>query len=314
MRARELEEKWSEKYKRSIDCSNPKGFSQRAHCAGRKKNEDVAEGTLGTVLSWPEIVNKIGGAMRATGWKAERKDDNSFMFSTRGQHDNEFYIVIIENTGSGSFAYALGTVEDGAPYIDDSFKGNLPTTLASVSELMDLIRDGFGLNEHIVKTKGGYQLRSKHGNKNLGTYPTKAGAEKRERQVQYFKHMNEGIDDFNQVHSAIKDLLPIAMAELKLKQLPKIHIKKVLDNKGQPSFGSFNGTDITLAVSGRHPVDICRTLAHELTHYSQGLKNQLSHESGETGSPEENEANSVAGIIMRNFSQKHPEYMKNESQ
>jgi len=32
-----LEEKWSEKYKRSINCSNPKGFSQRAHCAGRKK-------------------------------------------------------------------------------------------------------------------------------------------------------------------------------------------------------------------------------------------------------------------------------------
>lgn len=30
-------EKWSEKYKRSIDCSNPKGFSQKAHCAGRKK-------------------------------------------------------------------------------------------------------------------------------------------------------------------------------------------------------------------------------------------------------------------------------------
>ena len=32
-----LDEKWSEKYKRSIDCSNPRGFSQRAHCAGRKK-------------------------------------------------------------------------------------------------------------------------------------------------------------------------------------------------------------------------------------------------------------------------------------
>jgi hypothetical protein len=28
---------WSEKYKRSIDCDNPKGFSQRAHCDGRKK-------------------------------------------------------------------------------------------------------------------------------------------------------------------------------------------------------------------------------------------------------------------------------------
>lgn len=32
-----LEEKWSKKYKSSIDCSDPKGFSQRAHCAGRKK-------------------------------------------------------------------------------------------------------------------------------------------------------------------------------------------------------------------------------------------------------------------------------------
>lgn len=32
-----IEEKWSQKYKRSIDCSNPQGFSQRAHCAGRKK-------------------------------------------------------------------------------------------------------------------------------------------------------------------------------------------------------------------------------------------------------------------------------------
>ena len=32
-----MREGWSAKYKRSIDCSNPKGFSQKAHCAGRKK-------------------------------------------------------------------------------------------------------------------------------------------------------------------------------------------------------------------------------------------------------------------------------------
>ena len=35
----EVTEKWSEKYKKSIDCSNPKGFSQKAHCDGRKKKE-----------------------------------------------------------------------------------------------------------------------------------------------------------------------------------------------------------------------------------------------------------------------------------
>jgi hypothetical protein len=32
-------EEWSDKYKSSIDCNNPKGFSQKAHCAGKKKNE-----------------------------------------------------------------------------------------------------------------------------------------------------------------------------------------------------------------------------------------------------------------------------------
>ena len=32
-----VSEGWSAKYKRSIDCDNPKGFSQRAHCQGRKK-------------------------------------------------------------------------------------------------------------------------------------------------------------------------------------------------------------------------------------------------------------------------------------
>ncbi len=42
MRAHEfVTEKWTSKYKKSINCSNPKGFSQRAHCQGRKKSEDI---------------------------------------------------------------------------------------------------------------------------------------------------------------------------------------------------------------------------------------------------------------------------------
>ena len=36
-------EKWSEKYKSSINCSHPKGFSQRAHCAGKKKQDESIE-------------------------------------------------------------------------------------------------------------------------------------------------------------------------------------------------------------------------------------------------------------------------------
>ena len=34
-----VSEDWSKDYKKSIDCSNPKGFSQKAHCAGRKARQ-----------------------------------------------------------------------------------------------------------------------------------------------------------------------------------------------------------------------------------------------------------------------------------
>jgi len=40
----DVAEGWSQKYKNSINCSHPKGFSQKAHCAGKKKhNESIAE-------------------------------------------------------------------------------------------------------------------------------------------------------------------------------------------------------------------------------------------------------------------------------
>jgi hypothetical protein len=36
-------EEWSQKYKNSINCSHPKGFSQKAHCAGKKKHNESQE-------------------------------------------------------------------------------------------------------------------------------------------------------------------------------------------------------------------------------------------------------------------------------
>jgi hypothetical protein len=36
-------EEWSKKYKSSINCSHPKGFSQKAHCAGKNKHNESVE-------------------------------------------------------------------------------------------------------------------------------------------------------------------------------------------------------------------------------------------------------------------------------
>jgi len=53
-------EDWSEKYKKSIDCDNPKGFSQRAHCAGREKNEgnQMKSFTTYIIEDWQKINRK----------------------------------------------------------------------------------------------------------------------------------------------------------------------------------------------------------------------------------------------------------------
>lgn len=131
---------------------NLKRLGLKTHDLDPPGYKDVDEVALGSVLQWPEVVKKVNSTMKATGWKGQRQSDDAFMYSTKGQEtDDQWYFVIIENIGEGFFSYALGTVEDGDPHIDDSFKGKLPNTEASVSELLNMIRDGFGLDEGVPR-------------------------------------------------------------------------------------------------------------------------------------------------------------------
>jgi len=51
-----------------------------------------------------------------------------------------------------------------------------------------------------------------------------------------------------------------------------------------------------------------------LVHYSQDLKKELEDDNaGATGSPQENEANARAAVIMRNWGKQHPEFFEKES-
>ncbi len=56
----EMNEKWSQKYKDSINCDNPKGFSQKAHCQGRKKTNEseVLKGGLADNKSLIQLAKK----------------------------------------------------------------------------------------------------------------------------------------------------------------------------------------------------------------------------------------------------------------
>jgi Zn-dependent peptidase ImmA (M78 family) len=110
----------------------------------------------------------------------------------------------------------------------------------------------------------------------------------------------------------LEDFLPLAMEELEIDKLPKIKLVPIVKDTVQPTFGKFVNDEnkIYLGIEERHPLDVIRTLAHELVHFKQGMEHRLDATSGHTGSPIENEAHEVAGIIMRNFNKRHPEYFK----
>jgi hypothetical protein len=110
----------------------------------------------------------------------------------------------------------------------------------------------------------------------------------------------------------MRDFLPVAMQILELDTLPRIVPVDQLPSDGQPSFGQFDFVDVVIyvAVANRHIVDILRSTAHELVHYRQNLDEPLSAEQGSTGSEIENQANLVAGVIMRRFGKLYPHYFE----
>lgn len=120
-------------------------------------------------------------------------------------------------------------------------------------------------------------------------------------------------DTFDILHKFVR----FAARHLELKQLPKFDF--VFDSNRSVEHSSFGGympgkKHITITVKNRHIMDVCRTLAHELVHYSQDLNDDLDDpDAGKTGSPQENEANAEAAVIMRNWGKRHPELFEKES-
>jgi hypothetical protein len=112
----------------------------------------------------------------------------------------------------------------------------------------------------------------------------------------------------------IKKFAGLCAQHLKLKQVPRIILKKTPRwSEETGSFGQYQPDEHTLILSlpGRHILDVLRTMAHELTHAQQEERVGLPDGAGDTGSPWENEANARAGILMRHFAERHPEYFSN---
>ena len=89
--------------------------------------------------------------------------------------------------------------------------------------------------EHVVKSGSGYKLLSKKTGKSLGTAKTKAGIEKRERQVQFFKHQHEEVQlEAKTIQGTALDKFRQAAAE-RQKKHDEIEKKQSKDGSGVTS-------------------------------------------------------------------------------
>jgi len=103
----------------------------------------------------------------------------------------------------------------------------------------------------------------------------------------------------------IKHFISFVKKELNLHTIPPIEFVNY-DLNSEKTFGVFNkkNSHIKVRAKDRHPIDVMRTIAHELTHYKQ----KQTKKSGEQKL--EDDANAIAGRIMKKYDVKHGNVFK----
>ena len=148
-----VSEEWSQKYKNSINCSHPKGFSQKAHCAGKKKHNESHEvmemtcpdcgmcqthGTLneikkgqkdsnGYTRCWPGK-HAEGTKRGKNGGPVRNCEPNE---SVTEQHDDEF-----AHSDRAANEIAVGKWRRGGEMTGTSLKGYIETTYEQLESVL----------------------------------------------------------------------------------------------------------------------------------------------------------------------------------
>lgn len=114
-------------------------------------------------------------------------------------------------------------------------------------------------------------------------------------------------------HDKLMSFVDFTCNHLGIDEKPTIQYKEDGKEGCQPSFASYSPGDkvVSILTKNRHPMDVFRSVAHELVHHKQNLDGRLGKDiakEGATGSKIENEANSEAGKVMRFFGKENPFY------
>ena len=124
--------------------------------------------------------------------------------------------------------------------------------------------------------------------------------------MKYARNLNEEVESNKEENEKLLNhFTEYCINKLGLKERPNINFVDDKFAEQNRALGAYNPESKTIVVVTQHRMlaDIMRTLAHELVHRKQDELGLIkdAEQNGKTGSPTENVANAVAGIIMRNY-------------
>ena len=170
-----IEEDWSDKYKRSIDCNNPKGFSQKAHCQGREKREGINERARQAVVRGKLHKNITGFNLTYKGRKYKEID-----FEAR-QIDNRTELVTLrilnpKNLFGQDLKVKFRTIARGPFMKTDTSKDVKENTMKSLSEMIKEITIEEKLNlfmeKNVPTDPGKWSYYKAQAKKKFDVYPS----------------------------------------------------------------------------------------------------------------------------------------------
>lgn len=143
---------------------------------------------------------------------------------------------------------------------------------------------------------------------------------KKKRILKRYKGLNEGdgypyviqtddeyVDDNKFGH--VKNFMDFTMNKLGIQSPVKVTMTGDRKRHGLKTLAHFNNNNSHCVVysKNRNIADILRSIAHELVHKSQFEKGQINGPVQDIGGPIEDEANAVAGQLVKEFGYKNPQ-------
>lgn len=119
-----------------------------------------------------------------------------------------------------------------------------------------------------------------------------------------FYKINE--DLIHENNDIILEFIDFATKHLGLSSKPKVDLQNERD--GITTTASFYPItrEIKVYCNGRHLVDILRSIAHEMVHLQQLEQKRFEIGAKDIGGKQEDEANAVAGQLIKKFAEQYP--------